>query len=167
MSAGTDTAQAFSHRDAARATKQSFAMGVHALGLTYGTVAHALNVSESIIKAWCDPSRDHCPPAWVVYRLRATHSQLAAYLETALEAYARSGMRPVAHDVDAQANVMLASNARWMAAHADAMAGDGEYDQSELRTTLPLAISVRTNADRFIALAQERLGVTAIRKAGA
>jgi hypothetical protein len=110
--------------------------------------------------------RQHAPPMWLLYRLRQRLPALATYIETAMDAYARTDMRPVALDVNGQANVMLAAGARWMQSHADAMR-DGIYDDAELSTQLPIASSLHEHTRKFIELAQGRLGVTTLRKAGA
>jgi hypothetical protein len=163
MSEKTDTSQAFSHRDAARAVKQQLALGMAALGVTFERVAGACDVSASLVKAWADPMRDHCPPAWVTWRLRSTIPALATYLETALEALSRNELRPVAHGLNAQANVLTASLAQVLTVHSAAMTGDFDYDRAEAESLVevltPHIDTARRTLDKaqaFIAKSDDR-----------
>lgn len=150
----SDTVQPFSSDDARAAVKQAFALGVAALNLKYEKLAAALDVSVSIVKAWVDPSRDHCPPAWVTYRLRATYPALATYLETAFEALARGDMRPVAHGLTAQANVLTASLAQVLTVHTTAMIGDQDYDRAEAAHLIEVLVPHIEQAKRTLSRAQ-------------
>lgn len=151
----SDTVQPFSSDDARAAVKQQFALGLAALNLKYEKIAAALDINVSTVKAWVDPSRDHCPPVWVTYRLRATHPALATYLETAFEALARNELRPMAHGLTAQANVLTASLAQVLTVHTTAMVGDQDYDRNEAAKLIEVLVPHIEQSKRTLARAQE------------
>lgn len=146
----------FSHTDAAGTAKQSLAMGLASLGVSYERLADVCGVSASLCKAWADPARPHCPPAWLIYRLRQKLPALAAYVETQLEVYARTELKPLEIDFDDQQNVMLGVAARMISNHADSVRGDGEYDLAELDRNDAVMASVIENAQRSMAEGAKR-----------
>lgn len=176
MTEKTDTARAFSSEGARDAAKQALGLGRASLNVPYEKLADVCDVSASRVKAWCDPKNEACPPAWLAYRLRQRLPLLATFMESQLEVFARTELRSVSLDFDAQQNVMLSVTARVIADHAERNI-DGVSDLAELDRHDAVMASVIENAKRSMEAAARRReqiagegrksNVVAIGKAGA
>ncbi len=153
-----DTRQQFSAHDARKEMKQAFAMARASFNIPYEKCGDWLDESASTIKAWCDPSRAHCPPMWALWRLRQCHEGMAAYIETWMDARAKSdAVGPVASTLEAQMNCMVGSISRVLESHSLASM-DGVYDPVEAARNLAVLIAHRRDVERAITKTHERLG---------
>lgn len=157
-----DSGTEFSSDSFARAVKQLFALALASFpDATFERVAAWCDVSASLVKAWVDPKRPHCPPAWVPLRLRQKHPALSAYLDTGLEALAREGARgPVAHTLEAQGNALVGTLVRLVGQHSEAVV-DNHYDTDEARRLAASGAYAISVLQRFVAQCERRAGLDA------